>query len=73
MPGPFADEQLAAYMRQQPPAFAALDVAAMREGIVHGLGSTTQARDAPGSGPALARWAPVLDQLDGLLLEAKAP
>ncbi len=34
MPGPFADEQLAAYMRQQPPAFAALDVAAMREGIV---------------------------------------
>ena len=33
MPGPFADEQLAAFVAQPSPPFARLDVAAMREGI----------------------------------------
>ena len=33
MPGPFADEQLAAYMAQPAPVFAQPEVAAMREGI----------------------------------------
>jgi len=33
VPGPFADEQLAAYVAQMPPPSASFDVAAMREGI----------------------------------------
>ena len=33
MPGPFADEQLAAYVSQLPPPSGGFDVAAMREGI----------------------------------------
>jgi acetyl esterase len=33
VPGPFADEQLAAYVSQLPPPSAGFDVAAMREGI----------------------------------------
>ena len=33
MPGPFADEQLAAYVAQLPPPAASFDVAAMRAGI----------------------------------------
>ena len=33
MPGPFADEQLAAYMAQPAPVFAQPEVAAMRQGI----------------------------------------
>lgn len=33
MPGPFADEQLTAFVAQPSPPFAQLDVAAIREGI----------------------------------------
>jgi len=33
VPGPFADEQLAAFVAQPSPPFAGFDVAAMREGI----------------------------------------
>jgi hypothetical protein len=33
VPGPFADDQLAAFVAQPSPPFAQLDVTAMREGI----------------------------------------
>ena len=45
MPGPFADEQLAAYMAQASSVFAQPDVAAMREGIARRAGERSRGPD----------------------------
>ena len=45
MPGPFADEQLAAYMAQPGPVFAQPEVAAMREGIANRAAARTRGPD----------------------------
>jgi hypothetical protein len=68
VPGPFADDQLAAFVAQPSPPFAQLDVTAMREGIAHrarkrSRGPEMQAvheaadRRAPGTGVPPRRWA----------------
>ena len=45
MPGPFADEQLAAYMAQASSVFAQPDVAAMREGIARRAAARSRGPD----------------------------
>jgi acetyl esterase len=47
VPGPFADEQLAAYMAEPAPMFAQPEVAAIREGIARRAAARTPGPDLP--------------------------